>query len=307
MSPSFKTGLSRGREHAQRALSTGAASLLPWLKNRRLRPDALAVALYPGHLQIARLGGGWRRRVKQQETLTLATAPAGAPAWQPALEALATLVSSGQLAGARVSLVLSSHFVHYTLVPWNDLLRSEAEKVAYARQRLVRVHGEAAQGWALRLSAAGVHQARLACAIPGALLQAVEEVMAPLGQRYVSLQPHLMACFNRWAPRLDTQARWLAVAEPGLMCLALLQDGQWQSVRTVRMKGDGIERLPDLLRRESCLVDGTGGTERLSVLGLPLPAGKTLAGGPWQLDRPKAAAGRGSAGMDAAIAAVLDA
>lgn len=279
-----------------------------WLRAVQLRPDAMAVALFPDHLQIARLGGGWRRRLKQQETVRLTPAPDGVPAWQPAAEALATLVNNGTLARARVSLVLSGHFVHYTLVPWNELLKSEAEKLAYARQRFVRVHGDAAQGWDLRLSRSSAHQSRLACAIPGTLLQALDEVMAPLGRHYVSLQPHLMASFNRWASRLDTQARWLAVAEPGLLCLALLQDGQWQSVRTIRTKHDGIGQLPDLLRRESCLVDNAGGTERLSLLGTSLPQDQALANGPWQLDHLKAAGPRGSpAGMEAAVAAVVEA
>ena len=304
MSPSSEAGPPRGLENLQRRARTGAARMLQWLKAGQLRSDAVAVALYPDHLQIARLGAGWRRRVRHQETASLTPAPAGAPAWQPAVQALATLVGNGTLARARVSLVLSSHFVHYTLVPWNYLLKSEAEKLAYARQRFVRVHGEAAQGWALRLSHAGAHQSRLACAIPEALLQALDEVMAPLGRRYVSLQPHLMATFNRWSQRLDTQARWLAVAEPGLLCLALLQDGQWQSVRTVRAKDDALGQLPDLLRRESCLVDS--GTERLSVLGVSPAAGKALESGPWQLDPLKVAGRRGDlAGMEAAIAAVV--
>lgn len=308
MSPSFKSGLLCGGRRAQRGLGAGAALIWQWLRAVQLRPDAMAVALYPDRLQIARLGGGWRRRLTHQETVRLTRAPAGAPAWQPAAEALATLVGNGALARARVSLVLSSHFVHYTLVPSNELLKSEAEKLAYARQRFVRVHGEAAQDWALRLSRSSAHQSRLACAIPGTLLQALDEVMAPLGRHYVSLQPRLMASFNRWAPRLDTQARWLAVAEPGLLCLALLQDGQWQSVRTIKTKDDGIGQLPDLLRRESCLVDSAGGTERLSVLGIPVPEGRALESGPWQLEQLKAAGpGNGPSGMDAAVAAVVGA
>jgi len=75
-------------------------------------------------------------------------------------------------------------------------------------------------------------------------------------------------------------------------------------VRTVRTKDDTLGQLPDLLRRESCLVDG--GTERLSVLGLAPAAGKALQSGPWQLDHLKATDPRGGlAGMDAAIAAVV--
>ena len=256
-----------------------AASLaLPW------RPDRLGVALYPDRLDVARVGGVWPRRLKHRQTVELAAPADDSPAWQPAIEALARLVMEGALARANVTLVLSSHFVHYTLVPWSELLSSEADLLAYVRQRFVAVHGGAAQGWALRLSRAEPRRPRLACGVPQALIDALDEVMAPIGGRYRSLQPHLMASFNRWRSRLGARPGWFVAAEPGLACLALLRDGHWQSVRKLRIGADWPRLLPDILARERLLVDGDSDCRHVSVFAPELPAVLAPEAGDWLIE-----------------------
>lgn len=308
MSPSSEPRLARWRERVQRTLATGGARVLQWIRSRRLQPDAIGVAVFPDRLLLARVAGGWRHPRIHREVIDLAPVPAGAPAWQAALDALAARVADGTLAGAQVSIVLSSHFVHYALVPWNTLLKSEAEQLAYARQRFVRIYGEAAQAWDLRLSRSGARQSRVACAIAPALRVALDEVMAPLGRRYVSLQPHLMASFNRWHRHLGAQSRWLAVVEPGLVCLALLRQGQWQSVRTMRLGPDGFGQLSELLARERCLVENCDDADLVSVLAAALPAAQALESGPWTVENLKPVVPhRMTPRTDVALAAAMDA
>jgi len=271
-----------------------------------LRSDEIGVALFPDRLLIARVGGGWRRIFKQREVIQLAAAAAGAPAWQPAVEALAGKVMDGALSHANVSLVLSSHFVHYTLVPWSELLRSEAEQVSYARQRFVRVHGESAEGWEIRLSRAGSQKARVACGIPQTLIEALNEVMSPIGRRYRSLQPHLMASFNRWRSKLGARPGWFSVVEPGLTCLALLENGKWQSLRAVKLHANWAEQLPEILAREQCLADDQPGIDLVSVFSPDLPAAAALEKGPWKVDDLQPALERGKApSADAAFAVLV--
>ena len=131
----------------------GSSIATPWQR------DELGVALFPDRLIIARVGGGRHRQLKHKEIIALAPAPPAAPPWRPALEALAGKVLAGALAGADVTLVLSNHFVHYALVPWSKLLKTEEEQFAFARHRFTRVHGSAAEGWLLRLSEASPRQA----------------------------------------------------------------------------------------------------------------------------------------------------
>jgi hypothetical protein len=256
--------------------------------NRRIaapwQGDELGVALFPERLIMTRVGGAWRRRCKHKEIVEFAPAAAEVPRWQPALEALAHKVMEGALAGAQVTVVLSNHFVHYVLVPWNALLTSEEDQLAFARQRFTGVHGGAAESWALRLSRAGPRQSRLACGVPRTLVDALDEVMAPLGERFLSLQPYLMASFNRWRARIGLQPSWFVAAEPGLACLALLQDGQWQSVRTFRIGSSWPTQLPRVLAREQLLVDGQTDCDRVLVFAPELPVVEAPESEAWQIE-----------------------
>jgi hypothetical protein len=242
------------------------------------------VVLCPDRLIFTRVVGGWRRPRVHRETIALAPAPPDAPRWQPALEALAGKVLAGALSGADVTLVLSNHFIHYVLVPWSELLRSEEDQLAFARERFVRVHGSRAESWLLRLSQASPRQSRLACGVDSALIDALNAVMAPVNGRYRSLQPHLMASFNRWRARLDVRPGWFVVAEPGLLCLALLQDGQWQSVRTIRIGPDWPSELSGALAREQYLVDSQTESDHVMVFAPDLPAVTALETGNWKIE-----------------------
>ncbi|MDB5811739.1 MAG: hypothetical protein JWN94_3861 [Betaproteobacteria bacterium] len=218
-------------------------------------PDQIGIALLADRLVIARASSGWRRQLQQKETVMLPPPPEDSPRWQPAIDALAQKIAAGELAGAEVSLVLSSSFMHYALVPWSNALGSEEEELAFARHCFARVHGADAEHWELRLSAKRPDRSRLACAAAPQLIDALERVMAPLGTRYCSLQPYLMASFNRWRARFNGKPCWFVTVEPGLLCVALLGDGQWLSVRTVKVGAAWLAALPTVLKRETCLVE----------------------------------------------------
>jgi hypothetical protein len=63
-----------------------------------------------------------------------------------------------------------------------------------------------------------------------------------------------MASFNRWRTRLAKRPGWFVVAEPGLLSLAMLCDGQWHSVRTLKVGPDWAQELPGVLSREEYMV-----------------------------------------------------
>jgi len=212
------------------------------------------VALYPDRLLLVRTSGRLRRCLKYKRIVTLAAAEAAAPLWQAAVDALAAEIAAGTMTGARTTLVLSNRFVHYAPVPYSDALGGPEEELAYVRHCFARVHGSQVDGWAIRLSQAGPREIRLACGMEQTLVDALAKVMAPLGGHYRSLQPHLMASFNRWRTRLRGGPRWFVVAEPGLLCVALLCEGQWHSVRTLKVGPDWTKELPGVLKREEFLV-----------------------------------------------------
>lgn len=262
-----------------------------------LWPDQLGVALFPERLVLARASGSFRRRLVHKEIVAFAPSESGMPPWQPAVDALAAKVAAGALAKADVTLILSSRFVHYAVVPWSDTLGSKEEELAFARHCFARVHGSEADGWEIKLSSTKPHKPGLACAVEQSLIEALSTRMSSLASRYRSLQPHLMASFNRWRARLGERPTWLVVAEPGLLCLALLQDGCWQSVRTVKVGADWIRELPGVLAREECLVDSPMQCNEVLLFAPDAAQPLMLEAGKWRINMllptllPKMAAG----------------
>lgn len=272
------------------------------------RTDQVGIALFPDRLLITRVGGLWTRKLKHREIVALAPVADEAPGWQAAVEALAGKVMEGALGRADVTVVLSSHFVQYVRVPGGALLKGEEEQKAFVRERVRSVHGGAAEGWVLRLSEAGPRRPRLACAVPHTLIEALTEVMAPLGRRFRSLQPHLMASFNRWRTRLGARTCWFVAAEPGLACLALLDAGEWQSVRAVKLGPDWPQALHGALARERFLADTRAECIDVRIFAPGLPAAVAPEGGDWNIENlePAPLAGMPAAG-DAAFAIAVGA
>jgi len=247
-----------------------------------LWPDQLGVALYPERLLLARESGGLRRRLARKQTIEFAAGESG-PLWQGAVDALAAQVAAGAMKGAAVTLVLSNRFVQYMPVPYSSALGSAEEELAFVRHCFARVHGSQADAWAIRLSQGRPGKTRLACGVEQALVDALAKVMAPLGRRYRSLQPHLMASFNRCRGRLGGRPGWFVVAEPGLLSIALLGDDQWHSVRTLKVGPDWPQELPAVLNREQFLVSGDTHCDEVLLFAPDAAQPLLLDAGKWRI------------------------
>lgn len=263
-----------------------------------LSTDQVTIALFPDRLLVSRTRGRFRRRVTHnKEVVDFAAPEAPGPAWQAALQALVPVLSAAGLGEATVTLVLSNHFVHYLVVPWSDGLSSDDEEMAFVRHCFERVYGDIASGWEIRLCGARPGSPRLACAIETTLLDALLVHMGPLSRRYRSLQPHLMSTFNAWAARLVKKTSWLVVAEPGLLCVALLHEGCWQSVRNIKVGADWLDQLPSVLAREEYLVDCQLQCDEVVLLAPDAAQCLPLKSGKWRVN--------GLAPTDAALSIVL--
>ena len=249
-----------------------------------LSPDQVGVALYPDRLLLGRSGGGLRRRLEQKQVIAVAPAEEGMSAWQPAVDALAAQVAAGAMAHAAVTVVLSSRFAHYAVVPHIEALADAEEELAYVRHCFSRIHGSQVEHWTIKLSQAGAPANRLACGIDQALIEDLAKAMAPLGRGYRSLQPHLMASFNRWRGRLARRRSWFVVAEPGLLSIALLTDGQWQSVRTIKSGADWLQQLPRVLSCEEVLVGSNAQCDDVLLFAPDAEQPLMLNAGRWRIN-----------------------
>jgi hypothetical protein len=124
-----------------------------------------------------------------------------------------------------VTVVLSNHFVRYAVLPEHDGAATPQEELALARFQFARIHGERAKGWEVRVCE------RLACAIDAAALESIRVAFPRAGKaRLVSVQPSLMAGYNRERRRIPREGAWLVLSEAERTCLARLAPQGWASV-----------------------------------------------------------------------------
>jgi len=169
----------------------------------------------------------------------------------------------------KVTVVLSNRLVRYAIVPFDAAVSTPEEEQALARFHFLRIYGERAKTWELRLSGC-----RLACGIDSDLLNAIKQCFPARGRaRLVSVQPWLMAAYNHWKP--GTQSAWLVLLERERACLALASPKGWQSVQSLRLQGE--EELAELLQREA-LRAGDGAPRKAMVFG-----GRPAAPAGWQV------------------------
>lgn len=225
-----------------------------------LWPDELRVVMAPDQLalvslewRLGRRGPLWR--VVQKNVVDCPASNGDAELWHAALKALDAELA--QLSDRRMSarVILSNHFARYTMVPWSEMLSDATEEEAYARHCFRQQYGTDAEQWELRLSPEKPQLPQLASAVDKRLLAELRSVFQRNGIALKSIQPRLMAAYNNCRHELKDSSAWFALYEPGNLCLALLQQGCWNSVRTMRIGNDWRDALGLKLERAALLTE----------------------------------------------------
>jgi hypothetical protein len=225
--------------------------------------DEVRILFNPDRVAMERLGRGFHPAVVARNETACAAPVNGEAPWVKALDGLETCLAGLGTDKIDAVVVLSNHFVRYALLPWSDQISDTNEEQAFIRHCFVQTYGEEARHWAFRLSPGGYGEAQVASAIDQGLLDGLERVMSAHGLRLVSLQPGFMTAFNQWRQRLLDPVAWFVVAEPGRLCLSLLQQGRWCSLKTVKVGNEWQQALKKLLEREFLVSES--GTERGTV------------------------------------------
>jgi hypothetical protein len=172
--------------------------------------------------------------------------------WRAAVGAIPQVLAAHK--NHDVSVVLADEFVRYALIGWNASLKTEEQWMTLARHRLATVHGAAAAEWDIRLTETAPKGPRLACAVDRALVEELSAKFVALNVRLVSVQPFLVAAFNRIRSTVGNGSCWLVVEEPGRLTLALIQRGVWVAIRSRRSDKRWREMLPEIIERESAFL-----------------------------------------------------
>lgn len=206
-----------------------------------------------------------------------AQAPCAASGAVAAIAALAGLLARPEIGRGDLTVLLSNHFVRYLLVPWSAEVGSPAELAAFAEICCDQVFGAAGEPRIVLTSPEKAPGARLACALDGALLHSLRRAAAASRLRLASVQPYLMAAFNRLRPSLGQRDFFFLLAEPARNCLLVSLGGAWSSVRASAAE-DQPQALADLIEREAQLLGlAEGGMPPVFVhvarrAGIALPA-----------------------------------
>ena len=171
--------------------------------------------------------------------------------WTAAAEALEPALKGMK---GEAAIVLADQFVRYTLLPWNETLKGAEHWNALASHRFTTLHGPKAGDWQINVAQTSPMGPRIACAVDRSLMQRLAEMFTKANVRLASVQPFLVAAFNRIRKTLGNGMCWIVVEEPGRLTLALIQRGMWVAIRTRRADKSWRKALPEMLERESAFL-----------------------------------------------------
>lgn len=211
--------------------------------------DQLRIVLYPDRVSIVRIRKGLRPDIASQYNISCEPAPELA-LWFAPLNALMQWLVETKPKKVDVVVVLSNHFVRYSLLPWSSEIGNAEEELAFARIHFEKVFGDIVSRWDLRISDAAYGSPRLVSAIDQELFTGLVQIFEKSALRLVSLQPYLMHALNDCHARLHKQKGLCLVVESGKACLLRFDEKSVLDIKTVVLQEAFLEELAAFLQRE---------------------------------------------------------
>lgn len=176
--------------------------------------------------------------------------------WQSITRELDSLLEQMRLKPkTQLCLIFSSELVRYIVLPAQEVLMNENEKMTYTATVFQELYGDNAVDWEFKLHDAHWRHTTLAVAINKNLLASLHHIVVKHQLKLKSAQPYLMAAFNGLSKHISGASGYLAIVEAGRILLVQLKRGRWQNVRPHVVKSDWQFELEQLLKRESVLND----------------------------------------------------
>jgi hypothetical protein len=216
---------------------------------RSFLPDDVGISVTCDHVTGVRLARGWSRVVKEQCRVACESI-IGERTWKPAIGALRLVLETLNVSSGNASVVLSNRFVRYAIVPWQKQVSGADMEVGFARHCFRQIYGTASDRWEVRVSPGAFGHPRVASGVDQDLLDELRGAFAHTDLKIRSIQPYLMAAFNKWRSKLDNRACLFVVAEEQFYTCMVLVRGHCEAVHTGAFSGALNDSLPMILDRE---------------------------------------------------------
>lgn len=231
----------------------------------RLWRDQIQVFLAPERIELVRLSRGFKP--VQAAKVTVSCQPIqGAPIWESSLSQLEKNLINA--AGTELAITLSNHFIRYVTLPPQAEITTPDEVKSYAMFRMREVYAERVDSWVLSVSAWNPVSGAICAAIPGDLMTRLEEMAVRYSFRLKEAEPYLASVYDRWQKLLLGSKTYFAVIETGRICIAILTDGVWQTIRNQRVLHNVADELLAALDQEAVL---SGNKEAVELVYLFAP------------------------------------
>lgn len=240
------------------------------------------MALRPDGVALVRLAKGWRPVVTHKQTV-LCDGAQGTEKWSGAIGCLTEALSQEPWRGADVTVVLSSHFVRYALIPGSMEFKGKREEQAYGKYLLSKLEDGGSERWELRIGTAKPGRGRVVAAVEKGLLGALGEVVKKTGCRLASVRPYLMTAFNPRRKLVGKEPSWFVALEEDCCVLGRWGEGQWLDVKNRRLSGEVEEELPRLLAQERLMAADEALPDKVVVFSPGRPGMKPRFPLPWQV------------------------
>lgn len=223
--------------------------------------EQIRISLSPSHVALLRFGKGVKPRITAKIAVTC-PADADATPWSSAMTVLDGLLNKPKWQRADATVVVSNGFARFQLLPWNEHIVGEEEQRSFARHKMAAVYGDSSE-WEIRIAEGNAGTENLACGMHQKLLGSITACCNKHGVRLRSLQPYLMAAYNRVRPELAQGNIWFAVAEPERVCIMRLENGAWLSIHCRSLNTDDtLAALVTVIEREQQLAGLNEQTDR---------------------------------------------
>lgn len=184
-----------------------------------------------------------------------------------------------QNANKRIRLVVSNHFVRYTVLPWQQEVMSRQDWTAIAEHDFRKRYGAVAEAWKVCVSLNGYGKNVVASAIDQDLIDGLNNIALECNCKLVTIEPFLMAAVKQCL--LSDDQQWLLISEPERVLLCEMDNQQWLRFSVISPPHQQeVEQAIQLIHRSMNSVEHE--RRPISILNCSAPALSSAATGEWR-------------------------